>query len=474
MTLPAIFLGHGSPMNAIDPASRYNRAFLQTAAAIAKPQAILMISAHWIGRDLRIMSGVHNPILYDFHGFPAALYEAQYPAPGAPELAARVGELLAGYPLHADPDRGLDHGSWAVLRHFYPEADVPVVQLGLNVLQPAAWHWALAEKLRPLRDEGVLIMGSGNIVHNLRELDFARVDEPFAYDWAEAFRDRINRAMLEDDRDTLINYLALDDARRLLRRVRLQKINKTATFRGQQAAGGERIHRHGGRLPVGQDALQARGGNILTHADFRQQRDAHALYSEALQQADAVGAIAPADGDFRRRLARKQPPRIHPLKTQTAVRGKFGERLRCALRRQITRRGVKTARYAHQQMGDQPGIGQLPGTHHQVKRLADEIGTAWRHIHFQFNIRKLRGELRQERREEFVSKIDRQRQAQHPARQRVLPVQLRMNEARLLDQRHGALQIAVAGFRQLDFARSAVKKRHAERLLQRADAARQR
>ena len=110
MTLPAIFLGHGSPMNAIDPASRYNRAFLQTAAAIAKPQAILMISAHWIGRDLRIMSGVHNPILYDFHGFPAALYEAQYPAPGAPELAARVGELLAGYALHADPDRGLDHG----------------------------------------------------------------------------------------------------------------------------------------------------------------------------------------------------------------------------------------------------------------------------------------------------------------------------------------------------------------------------
>ena len=136
------------------------------------------------------------------------------PAPGAPELAARVGELLAGYPLHADPDRGLDHGAWAVLRHFYPEADVPVVQLGLNVLQPAAWHWALAEKLRPLRDEGVLIMGSGNIVHNLRELDFARVDEPFAYDWAEAFCNRINRAMLEDDRDTLINYLALDDARR--------------------------------------------------------------------------------------------------------------------------------------------------------------------------------------------------------------------------------------------------------------------
>ena len=200
MTLPAIFLGHGSPMNAIDPASRYNRAFLQTAAAIAKPQAILMISAHWIGRDLRIMSGVHNPILYDFHGFPAALYEAQYPAPGAPELAARVGELLAGYALHADPERGLDHGAWAVLRHFYPEADVPVVQLGLNVLQPAAWHWALAEKLRPLRDEGVLIMGSGNIVHNLRELDFAR--------------NRINRAILADDRDTLIHYLALDDARR--------------------------------------------------------------------------------------------------------------------------------------------------------------------------------------------------------------------------------------------------------------------
>lgn|GEM_PF-490824 len=203
--------------------------------------------------------------------------------------------------------------------------------------------------------------------------------------------------------------------------------------------------------------MQARGGNILAHADFRQQRDAHALYSEALQQADAVGAIVPADGDFRRRLARKQPPRIYSLKTQTAVRGQLGGRLRRTLRLQIIRRGVELARRVHQQMRDKPGIGQFPRAYHQVKRLGDEIDPARRDIHFQFNIRKLRGELRQERREEGISEIHRQRQTQHPARQRVLPVQLRMNEARLLNQRHGALQIAVAGFHQLDFARGAVK-----------------
>ena len=209
--------------------------------------------------------------------------------------------------------------------------------------------------------------------------------------------------------------------------------------------------------------MQARGGNILTHADFRQQRDAHTLHGEALQQADAVGAIAPADGDFRRRFARKQPPRIHPLKTQTAVRSQLCGRLRRTLRLHIIRRGVELARRVHQQMRDKPGIGQFPRAHHQVKRLGDEIDPARRHIQFQFNIRKLRGELRQERREERISEIHRQRQAQHPARQRVLPVQFRMNEARLLDQRQGALQIVAAGFGQLDFARGAVKKRHAQR-----------
>ena len=209
--------------------------------------------------------------------------------------------------------------------------------------------------------------------------------------------------------------------------------------------------------------MQARGGNILAHADFRQQRDAYTLHGEALQQADAVGAIVPADGDFRRRFARKQPPRIHPLKTQAAVRGQLGGRLRRTLRLHIIRRGVELARRVHQQMRDKPGIGQFPRAHHQVKRLGNEIDSARRDIHFQFNIRKLCGELRQERREEGISEIHRQRQAQHPARQRVLPVQFCVDEARLLDQRQGTLQIEAAGFRQLDFARGAVQKRHAQR-----------
>lgn len=143
--LPAIFLGHGSPMNAIEPDNRFNQAFLQVAQSFEKPQAVLMVSAHWYGRRLQVMSGEHNPLIYDFYGFPQALFEATYPAPGSAALAARVSALLVQEQVESDPARGLDHGAWAVLRHFYPQADVPVVQLSLDITKLASWHWAVAQ-----------------------------------------------------------------------------------------------------------------------------------------------------------------------------------------------------------------------------------------------------------------------------------------------------------------------------------------
>ena len=184
----------------------------QKLVIIAVICAILCVSAHGYGNGTWVSSSPRPKLIYDFYGFPDALYRQQYPVSGCPWLADEVCCLLP----HArqDPDIGLDHGVWTVLKPMFPNADIPVVQLSLDASLSSAEHFEQAKRLRPLREQGVLIVGSGNIVHNLRELDFARADEPFAYDWAEAFRNRINRAILADDRDALIHYLALDDARR--------------------------------------------------------------------------------------------------------------------------------------------------------------------------------------------------------------------------------------------------------------------
>ncbi|PJG84910.1 4,5-DOPA dioxygenase extradiol [Conservatibacter flavescens] len=210
MKFPAVFLGHGSPMNAIDNKNPFNNGFSQMAknitAKYGKPQAILMISAHWYGRDFRVMTGENNPIIYDFYGFPEALYQTQYPAKGSIALAGQVMSLLADDGIIADDKRGLDHGAWAVLRHFYPNADIPVVQLSLNLSKPASWHWQIAKKLSVLSDAGILIMGSGNIVHNLHELNFAQMDHSVAYDWAALFHQQINQAILTNDTQTLLDY----------------------------------------------------------------------------------------------------------------------------------------------------------------------------------------------------------------------------------------------------------------------------
>jgi len=165
--MPAIFLGHGSPMNAIED-NAWRRSWQDLAQRIPKPRAILVVSAHWETEGYTVTTAARHETIHDFGGFPQALFDVRYPAPGEPALARRVAELLAPSPVHLDPTRGLDHGVWGVLQPMYPDADIPIVQLSQPLGLSAVDHYARAKKLAPLRDEGVLILGSGNIVHNLR------------------------------------------------------------------------------------------------------------------------------------------------------------------------------------------------------------------------------------------------------------------------------------------------------------------
>lgn len=207
MKIPALFVGHGNPMNVLDPDNLFNRGFASITAQFPKPKAILCISAHWYVSNLEIQNNENPELIYDFHGFPEALYQVSYPAKGDNNLSQRVAELLKDDGISFNPSRGYDHGAWAVLKHLYPEADVPVVQLSLNRTKSNAWHWDLAQKLRPLRDEGVLILGSGDIVHNLRAISWAHMNTVGAgFDWAFAFREAINQAMEQNDKEALIDF----------------------------------------------------------------------------------------------------------------------------------------------------------------------------------------------------------------------------------------------------------------------------
>ncbi len=178
------------------------------AAVLPRPRGILAISAHWVTRGLAVTAMERPETLHDFGGFPRELFEFQYPAPGDPAMAARVAALLAPEPVALDRDWGLDHGTWSVLAHLYPKADIPVVQLSLDGTRPPAWHHALARRLRPLRDEGVLILGSGNGVHNLRRMDWQRPES--AYEWAERFNGDVRRSFLAGDQANLISLVSED------------------------------------------------------------------------------------------------------------------------------------------------------------------------------------------------------------------------------------------------------------------------
>lgn len=205
--LPALFIGHGSPMNALERNANTG-AWRGLTATLPVPKAVLAISAHWLTPGLAVTAMARPETLHDFAGFPRELFEFKYPAPGDPALAARVAGLLAPHPVEFDLEWGFDHGAWSVLAHLFPAADIPVVQLSLRGGRPPAWHYALAEGLRPLRDEGVLILGSGNAVHNLRRMDWQSRDG--ARDWAERFNGVVRQALLGGDHARLIGLVSGD------------------------------------------------------------------------------------------------------------------------------------------------------------------------------------------------------------------------------------------------------------------------
>ena len=211
--LPALFLGHGNPMNALQSNS-WTRAWAALGASLPRPRAILSISAHWYVPVTAVTAMAAPPTLHDFGGFPRELFAVRYLAAGDTALAARVQRLLAPLPVHADLSWGLDHGTWSVLCHMYPRADVPVVQLAIDETQPAALHHELGARLAPLRDEGILILGSGDVVHNLHTYAWGRhAREP--YDWALRFETAVRARLAAGDRAALIDYAALGEDARL-------------------------------------------------------------------------------------------------------------------------------------------------------------------------------------------------------------------------------------------------------------------
>ncbi len=201
---PAIFFGHGNPMNAIQH-NNYTEAWRMLGLSLGKPRAIIMISAHWFVPEVAVTINIAPSTIHDFGGFPHELFQVQYPALGDPELARRVQQLLTPVSVKLDDTWGLDHGTWSVLRHVYPAADVPVIQLSVDASQPAAFHYELGQKLAPLRREGIVIAGSGNLVHNLHTYAWGKhTTQP--YDWATRFEHTVRAALLADNHQLLINY----------------------------------------------------------------------------------------------------------------------------------------------------------------------------------------------------------------------------------------------------------------------------
>lgn len=204
--MPVLFLGHGSPMNAIEE-NEFVSGFRKTAKELPQPKAILCVSAHWETKGTYVTAMENPRTIHDFGGFPKALYEVQYPAPGSPELAQEVQQTVTKAQVGLDEKWGLDHGAWSVIKHLYPDADVPVIQMSLDRYQPAQYHYDLAKELAALRRKGVLIVGSGNMVHNLRMVAWDKLNEAgFAYDWALEASEKMKTHMLSGDHQQLIDF----------------------------------------------------------------------------------------------------------------------------------------------------------------------------------------------------------------------------------------------------------------------------
>nr|WP_297306274.1 4,5-DOPA dioxygenase extradiol [uncultured Flavobacterium sp.] len=206
---PVFFIGHGSPMNGIQN-NVFSQQWKKIGEKIDLPCAVLVISAHWLTRGTHVTAMKEPKTIHDFGGFPQALFDVQYPAPGSPFLAEETAKLITSTNVGLDHDWGLDHGTWTVVRHMFPEANVPVLQLSIDYNQPASYHYALAKHLYDLRKRGVLIIGSGNMIHNLRMIDWKTMDTPgFGFDWAIELNEIFKKKILSKDHKSLVDYESL-------------------------------------------------------------------------------------------------------------------------------------------------------------------------------------------------------------------------------------------------------------------------
>jgi 4,5-DOPA dioxygenase extradiol len=213
--MPALFIGHGSPMNGIED-NLFSNTWKKLGTDLPVPKAVLVVSAHWLTNGTFVTAVDKPQTIHDFGGFPQALFDAQYPAPGAPELAQSISELITQPAVGLDHEWGLDHGSWTILKHIYPNADIPVLQLSIDYNQPPQFHYDLAKQLGSLRKRGVLIIGSGNMVHNLRMVDFARLNEDnYGFDWAFELNELFKQKIEAGDHAALIDYTRLHSAAKL-------------------------------------------------------------------------------------------------------------------------------------------------------------------------------------------------------------------------------------------------------------------
>ncbi|MBO0948439.1 4,5-DOPA-extradiol-dioxygenase [Fibrella forsythiae] len=207
--MPVLFVGHGSPMNGIED-TEFSRRWTKLASEIPVPTAVLVVSAHWFTRGTRITAMDFPKTIHDFGGFPQALFDVQYPAPGQPALALETTKLIQSAQVELDHDWGLDHGTWTIVRHMYPKANIPVLQLSIDYSKGPQYHYELARELYALRKKGVLIIGSGNMVHNLRMVAWDRLKDPsYGYDWAVGMNDTFKSLIESGDHKPLINYSTL-------------------------------------------------------------------------------------------------------------------------------------------------------------------------------------------------------------------------------------------------------------------------
>ena len=203
--MPVLFLGHGSPMNAIEE-NEFVANFRRLGNELVRPNTILCISAHWETNGTYVTAMQNPPTIHDFGGFPQELFEVQYPAPGSPQLAKQTKAIITKTNVGLDDKWGLDHGAWSVIKHLYPNADIPVIQMSIDYTQPAKYHYELAKELNSLRTKGVLIVGSGNMVHNLRMVSWKRLNEVYAYDWTIEANEKMKDFIVSEDHKSLIDF----------------------------------------------------------------------------------------------------------------------------------------------------------------------------------------------------------------------------------------------------------------------------